>query len=694
MVGFDLAAWPLVLLGISAAALTWLTYLKSTPRLKGFQFWLLPTLRFAALFLLLSLLFEPTLQRRLRTSTQPTLAVLMDESQSMSRNDLTGDLPPINGQLQYYGFGSALRPLAGLVAARDTAPRTDIGQALEAARELASEESIRGILLISDGRYNSGLNPLFVAEELGLPVHAVAVGDSSVQKDVRIVQVLTNDLAFVGQEIPVEVLVFAQGVESTRAEARLFSSDSLVSRVPFALNPGESRVKLTHSPQQDGVLPLMVEISPVEEEASVENNRYSFSTRVLQQTKQILLVASAPHPDVGSIRSILAKAKDRTVRTYVQKSPGSFYEGPFDVTPDSVELVVLVGYPGADAASEHLAAIARFIQRGTPVLFALNKHISLDRLSQSFQEFLPALPPQTQLFFDEATFTPTLSGLRHPVLDIDHGGWNLLPPLTFGTGRWRLAPDAEVLGQASVRDVELDEPLLVVRNRDDQRTAMLLGSGTWRWLNLRADPQSSPRIWPELLENLVQWLTTPENNQRVRVTPSASTFDGSEPVLITGQVYNESLRPVSDAEVSIELSDEDGRQYPYSMQNESQGRYALRLESLPEGAYEYRAQAVRRGEILGDDRGSFTVAPLGLEFREVRTNTELLRQIALRSGGHYFTPASLDELPSILANDSTFATQVITQPVERELWRWPMMAILVLVLLSAEWVLRKRSGLV
>ncbi|MDE2833741.1 MAG: carboxypeptidase-like regulatory domain-containing protein [Bacteroidota bacterium] len=180
----------------------------------------------------------------------------------------------------------------------------------------------------------------------------------------------------------------------------------------------------------------------------------------------------------------------------------------------------------------------------------------------------------------------------------------------------------------------------------------------------------------------------------MRVTPASSTFDGSESILFTGQVYDESLRPVSDADVTLDLIAEDGRSFPYIMQSGPEGHYRLRLESLPEGLYEYRAQAVRLGEILGSDRGSFTVAPLGLEYRDLSADTGLLRQIALRSGGHYFTPETLGTLPAVLAQDSTFMPQISTETVERELWQWPAIAILILILLSIEWVLRKRSGLV
>ncbi|MDE2730996.1 MAG: carboxypeptidase-like regulatory domain-containing protein, partial [Bacteroidota bacterium] len=486
--------------------------------------------------------------------------------------------------------------------------------------------------------------------------------------------------------------IFAEGIESASATIQLFSGDSLLSSLPITLAPGESSFTLTHVPQREGLQPFAVRISVLEEEASSENNRFSFTTRVLQRSQQILMVASAPHPDVATVRSILSRGEGRRVRTFIQKSPGSFYEGPVSVPADSCDLIILVGYPQLNI--DAVSVLTDLIERGTPVLFHVSRNVSPDLFFRSFADYLPVLPRPSPMPLDGATFVPTARGLRHPILDLDQDDWGVLPPLMFGTGRWVSAPDAEVLGQARVRGVALSEPLLVVRNLEGRRSAMLLGSGTWRWLNLSDDPQINPPVWPRLLENLVQWLTAPEDNQRVRVTPASSTFDGSESILFTGQVYDESLRPVSDADVTLDLIAEDGRSFPYIMQSGPEGHYRLRLESLPEGLYEYRAQAVRLGEILGSDRGSFTVAPLGLEYRDLSADTGLLRQIALRSGGHYFTPETLGTLPAVLAQDSTFMPQISTETVERELWQWPAIAILILILLSIEWVLRKRSGLV
>ena len=474
----------------------------------------------------------------------------------------------------------------------------------------------------------------------------------------------------------------------------MYAGDSLISSTPVTLHPGESRASLTYTPLQEGLQQYTVTVTPLDGEATTRNNRATFTTRVVQRNQQIMLLAASPHPDLATIRSILTQGEGRSISTFVQKDANTFYESARLAPLDTCDLIIMVGYPGLGAAQRDIDQITTIARAGTPLLFVLSTQTDLERLRIDFAGILPAIPQRTQMQFDEAAFTPTPAGLRHPVLDFPEPEWNTLPPLTFGTGRWNLTPDTQILGQASIRGVNLQAPFLVVRNRNGYRSAALLGAGSWRWLNLTQDPIATPRLWPQLLENLVQWLTAPDDNQPVRITPVASTFDRNESVLFTGQVYDESLRPVSEANVILDIIAPDGSQYPYTMQNAGNGRYRLSLETMPEGVYEYTARATRLGGHLGSDSGTFTVGIVGLEYRETRTNATLLRQIALRSGGQFFTPQTLHTLPSVLAADSLFSVKISSNTVDRALWQWPAMMIVVLVLLSTEWILRKRSGLV
>ena len=148
-----------------------------------------------------------------------------------------------------------------------------------------------------------------------------------------------------------------------------------------------------------------------------------------------------------------------------------------------------------------------------------------------------------------------------------------------------MPPDSRILAQTTLRGIPLEEPLFVIRSRAGQRSAAILGSGTWRWLNLAESPTEIPHIWPEIVDNLIEWLTTPEDDRSVRVEPVHSAFDGSEPIDFSGQIYDESLNPITDAVVTLEIRAPDDSIYPYTMTNSGS-------DDLPNGSMRYQREPI------------------------------------------------------------------------------------------------------
>ena len=89
-------------------------------------------------------------------------------------------------------------------------------------------------------------------------------------------------------------------------------------------------------------------------------------------------------------------------------------------------------------------------------------------------------------------------------------------------------------------------------------------------------------------------------------------------------------------------------------------------------------------------RATFTVLPPeGEEMVELATNFPLLEELAAKSGGKVFTPENATELIDLLTR------QAVTREhySEHRLWQWWVTLLLVLLLLTAEWVGRKWAGL-
>ena len=87
---------------------------------------------------------------------EPVLAILIDESQSMRQHCQALNWPTIEANLQLFGFSGEVRPLEHLEAARDTAPCTELSDALCLLRAQWPESNPGSVVLVSDGQFNTG----------------------------------------------------------------------------------------------------------------------------------------------------------------------------------------------------------------------------------------------------------------------------------------------------------------------------------------------------------------------------------------------------------------------------------------------------------------------------------------------------------------------------------------------------------
>ena len=716
---FGYSLWLLALSLLVAGGLTYWTYRTTIPALSAGWRGLLGGLRFASLAILCFLLLEPVVRHLNETEQPPVLAVLVDDSQSMRvvsggaddtsaqvvrerlRPVLTPLLDETPGTARVFAFDQSLRAVSAspLDSLTFEGARSDVGAALQGVTEALQGENLRGVALVSDGQYNSGRNPARVADRFAVPVHTVTVGDTTRRRDLQVRRLASNDLAYTETEVPVRATLGAEDVSGETVTVSLLQDGTVLDETDVTLPSGtaELSVDLSYRPEQAGLKQLTVRASAVEGESTTRNNVRSLSQRVLENKRRVLLLGAAPSPSYAALRRVLERDANTTVTARVPQKDGSFYGGPLPDTLSQYDVIVSAGFPSAPVPEAAVERVASALDEGTPGLFLLDRQTNLEAWRRHFSAFLPAQPPSGPLRFTEASVTPVDGERTHPVFQIEDADPSLfqrLPPLAVPSAAWTPTPDATVLAEAARPTLSQNAPLLLVRRRAGQRTAALLGTDTWRWASLSADLAAAEPLWPGLVTNLVRWAATQADDRQVRVQPATATFEGDEPVTFTGQVYDGSMTPVTDATVDVTITDSAGTEYPHTMEPIGNGRYELSVGALPEGTYRYEATARRDDASLGSDRGQFSVGVLRLEYQQTRADPVLMRQIAARSGGRAYTAADAASLPADLASSSSdFTSTVTTETTEAELWRTSLFLIVVLVLLALEWTLRKRFGL-
>jgi hypothetical protein len=698
-----------------AALFSWFVYRVTVPPVPRLTRLALAVLRWSGLFFLLLFLGEPLLSLLYRTVELPVTVVLVDDSRSMTIKDRSGerrtvlttllqsdavrDLASV-GTVRYGVFGGKTRFLDSfsIDSLNFSNDATDIAEALRRVKDLSATSNIQAVVLLTDGNITVGSTPESEAQELGLPIFTVGIGDTSEQRDLLVRKVLTNALAYVGSKVPVHVTIKSSGFTGERVEVVLRDATSELDRRTVTLGSGtrEYTVPLTMIPQKEGTQKFTVEVSRLADELTHENNRSTFFVKVLKSKMRIVLVAGAPSPDVAFIRRALASDEHVEISSFIERGGGQFYEGPFSAAAlNDADGILLVGFPGAQSSVGAVSVVADAANSGKPLFLILSRTVDFTKL-RLLEPHLPVVFSGASTDELQAFFVVPETQRNNAILKLARAdgvdAWSTLAPIFRLQMTIRVKPEAEVLAITRVQNVTINEPFLVSRNVNRRKSLALLGYGIWRWKMMSEPVPGTESLLEEFLSNAVRWLTTREDERRIRIQPIKESFSGQEHVEFSGQAYDENYRPLDDAQITVTVT-RDRQTSEMTLDPIGSGQYEGSFGSLEEGDYQFTASVKVDGKTIGEDRGTFSVGGINVEFQETRMNKALLEQLAARTGGRYFTPTTAQSLAQSVASLPNFKPREVTRTEDIELWNRSWMLALVVGLFSLEWIVRKRHGM-
>lgn len=705
-----------VLIAIAGVAIVFFYYKYTIPPLPPNKKIILIILRSLAIVVLLSFFYEPVVDIIYRNDQPPVLAVLLDNSQSMAISDASGNRSSHvqkwlqENTLQRSGYAADVRffTFSSRLDSNghehlDSLPfngeSTNLSEVVRQLKERITKENIQAAVLVTDGNYNVGKNPLYEAEELGIPIYALGVGDTAEQKDVLVENVLTNSLAYANSRLPVDVTIKSSGYNEQTVEVAVMEGGKILAQSTLRLLEGTRSyaVKFSIVPETEGVHKYTVRVSSLKGELTEKNNVQSVFVKVLKDKLRIVMFAGAPHPDVAAVRQVFVEDERLTIRAFVQKSPTEFYETTYNRSAlDSADCLVLINFPSAASSQQVLHDIVDAVNRmKKPLLFIHGKLVDYRKLQQ-LEPFLPF--SWLSVNSGEVSILASVNERQknHPLVNLEGEvtaeTWHQIPPLVKSQTVFRVKPEAEVLASVKIQNIVVPEPLIAIRTINRQKSFAITGYNVWQWRLMAQGNQQTEKFLYLLLTNAVRWLTTLEEGKNVRIVPTKETFTTAEPVQFTAQVYNEQLRPIDNAEVNIDI--QRGKEtISTTLTSVGNGLYEGSLEGLGEGDFTFQGSATLDGTRLGEDKGRFTVGQLNLEFLETKMNKQLLEQIAFRTGGKFYLMNNAENLSKDIQQNVKFAAKDVVQKTKIEMWNWQYLLIALVLLFGFEWFIRKRSGM-
>lgn len=647
---------------------------------------ILMALRFLSVSLIAFFLLRPSLSWTAKMNDPALVLVLLDNSQSMVQGADSNQVKSwinqsfpewkntskSNYRVLSFAFSDVLNPNSKPLDF--TGKESNLNLALEQLQSQFSNQRVAAGLLISDGIFNQGSNPVFTAENSPFPWFAMPTGDTTTLADAAILEMQANPVAFLGNRFPIRIRMSIERMPQSAFKLVLRNRKGQELQAHSFSAPAPSQT-LEHvfliEANSLGLQTYSAELLPLTGDKIPANNRATVSVEVLDDRKNIALIAAAPHPDISAIVQASESSEDLQLSFFLLRDlPSNLSE--FDA-------VILHGLTAQNSVPASLKAE---LEKGMAYWWISGSEHS----SSLFDALNPGIKSSFSTNSDLTFCIPSSAfTLFQPPADWTPSRW---PPLLSPFGNFQLQPGSTVFQFKKLGAVATQQPLWVFREANGRRSSVLMGEGIWKWRMSAFKESNSPRAFDETIGMLMQWLSLKEERKRFMVKTRKRHAEGSN-VLLQAEVLDAALQPLRDAKITLSLINEQGQRFSYPFQPGNAG-YTLQISGLISGSYDFEAQVESQAD-LPRERGSFVVEKTALEGLQRQANHQTIRDISLGSGGRVLPAGDFQAFEAILQNlEVPSIARTVTD--QFPLWEslWPL--LLLLLLLIGEWTLRKFQG--
>lgn len=560
-----------------------------------------------------------------------------------------------------------------------TGQQTDYTALVQELNTRYVNRNVGAVIVASDGLYNKGGNPVYRPLDFNTTLHTIALGDTIVRKDLLLATLNFNKVVYLGNSFPLEAVIDARQCSGSNFTLTVRQDSTvLFSRsISAAGNRYRIKVPVVLDAKKKGLMRLKVSLTQLPGEVSYDNNERDIFIEVRESKEKILLVAHAPHPDLGAIKSMLESSQNYQVAVQVI--------GDKEIKIGDNNLVVFHNLPSNRNSLEGLFTAAR--NAGLPALFVLGSETNVTALNKLSAGLSIVTNTTGKSNAVQPSFNPgfSLFTLEEKIKE----KIPLLPPLFAPFGEYRMSGVPTVLCYQQIGAVRSSEPLIFFSQQDQLRTGFICGEGIWRWPVAEYARDGEQYVSRELLVKMVQYLSVKDGRSKFRILMKNS-FNENEPVFVDAEVFNDNYELINTPDVGFEVTDGAGKKFPFVFSRGDRS-YTLNAGFLPPGDYRYNAFA-QVGDRKVNANGVFSVAEIRAEQTETVADHGLLNAWSAAFGGKTYSPADTDRLvDELLANDK-LKTISYSQVKLQDLINLKLVFAILLLLLTAEWLLRKRAG--
>ena len=242
--------------------------------------------RTIAIALIAFLLLNPLLKRVTKEVEKPVILLGIDNSASLTignkasfyqgkfKEDLQGLIDKLQEtyEVESYLIGDSLH--------QGTTPdyddnKTNLSSFFEQIQSVYANRNVGAVVLLSDGIYNTGNDPYYIANRIKQPIYTVSMGDTVVYKDVLVSKVNYNKTVYRNNFFPIEVLVKATKLNGQTAKLTIYQDNESVYEKDIRISSGNYSewVRVNFEAKKSGLHRYRISLSELDGEITRSEER-------------------------------------------------------------------------------------------------------------------------------------------------------------------------------------------------------------------------------------------------------------------------------------------------------------------------------------------------------------------------------------------------------------------------------------
>lgn len=680
---FEYSYWwiaPILFLSVGVA---WFKFKKisTLPDIPRWLSILISTLRFAVVFILLFLLLKPALSFVRNVMERPLLIIAQDNSASL-----------LNGKdSSYYKneYGESLKKELSSLSDKYNVEwltfsqnvqkneqidfignRTDIAGVFDYIDKNHLYQVPQAVVLLSDGIYNTGVNPRY--KMLSYPVHTVGLGDTTEYPDVFIKSIEADKFNFIKTIFPVKVNLAAIKQKGKTVKCILKENGNTIGERSITIDHDNFATEIVFEAEakQKGIVKYSVQLETGFAERSSENNNAMTFVNVIDNSGNIAIYYAAPHPDIAAINSVIEASGIYTSSTHSFNEP---------LKDQNITLFILHNPLPNNPNYRRIMELSE--KKKIPVWYVLTTREAIS----AFARFGKAYSVNFGNNLNEYA-TIAYNG-DFPFFEFtgqEIKAMSDYPPLIVPLGEIKSNAGRSLFTQ-KIKGTVTSNGIVNFYDNNDVRSCYFWGDGLWKWRLYSYRENGNHELFNLLINKIVGYLAAKKGNERF-ITNTRPLYDETEEVVIDAELYNDSYELVNTPDVKLVLKT-NNQDFNYLL-NRYGDKYRISLGNLQVGEYSYSFTTNLKGESF-EKKGVFYVRSQNPEINDVVANKQLLKDIAINSGGKFIELSQLHSLVTSLNNDTSSRITYRSVAKHVELTEIGGLGILLLLLLCIEWFLLK-----